>query len=73
MFNYTEVDGTRTMPALFRRNLPGTLTHLADMREFALDRRFAELLAWDSFFHLPPDDQRARSPVSKTMVCRVPR
>jgi hypothetical protein len=29
-----------------------------DMRRLALDRRFAGLLAWDSLFHLSPDDQR---------------
>ena len=50
------------MLALFRRNLPNTPTHLMDMRHLALNRRFAGLLAWDSVFHLPPDDQRATLP-----------
>lgn len=57
-FDLTGVDGTPTMLALFRRNLPGTPAHLQDMRELALGRRFEGLLAWDSFFHLSPDDQR---------------
>jgi SAM-dependent methyltransferase len=58
-FDVTGVDGTPAMLALFRRNLPGTPTHLADMRELVLGQRFAGLLAWDSLFHLSPDDQRA--------------
>ncbi|MBK1664336.1 SAM-dependent methyltransferase [Rhodospirillum rubrum] len=57
-FDVTGVDGASTMLALFGRNLPGTPAHLADMRELALGRRFAGLLAWDSFFHLSPADQR---------------
>lgn len=31
---------------------------VADMRTLSLGRRFDGLLAWDSFFHLPPEDQR---------------
>lgn len=58
-FDATGVDGSSKMLALFRRNLPGIPARLADMRQLALDKRFAGLLAWDSFFHLSPDDQRA--------------
>lgn len=58
----TGVDGTPTMLALFRRNLPDAPAHLLDMRQLALGRRFAGLLAWDSFFHLSPADQRAMFP-----------
>lgn len=57
-YDLTGIDGTPTMLALFHRNLPGTPAHLMDMRELALDRQFAGLLAWDSFFHLSPADQR---------------
>ncbi|MEJ2459401.1 MAG: class I SAM-dependent methyltransferase, partial [Novosphingobium sp.] len=42
----------------FQHNLPGIEAHLADMRKLALGRRFSGLLAWDSFFHLSPADQR---------------
>lgn len=31
---------------------------VADMRQLSLGRQFEGLLAWDSFFHLCPDDQR---------------
>lgn len=57
-FIVTGVDGSSTMLALFRKNLPETPWVLMDMRRLALDQRFAGLLAWDSFFHLSPDDQR---------------
>lgn len=55
----TGVDAAPTMLALFRRNLPGAEAVQADMRDLALRRRFAGPLACDSFFHLPPEDQRA--------------
>lgn len=29
-----------------------------DMRQLALNQQFSGLLAWDSFFHLSPGDQR---------------
>ena len=54
----TGVDAAPTMLALFRRNLPGIEAIRGDMRALALGRRFAGLLAWDSFFHLSPVDQR---------------
>ena len=56
-FDLTGVDGTPTMLSLFRRNLPDTPTHLMDMRQLALGRRFSGLLAWGSFFHLSPAQQ----------------
>lgn len=57
-FDVTGVDGAPEMLALFRRNLPGRSALLTDMRRLSLNRRYAGLLAWDSFFHLSPDDQR---------------
>lgn len=57
-FDVTGVDATPTMLAQFKRNLPGIAAHLADMRQFFLGRRFAGMLAWDSLFHLSPEDQR---------------
>jgi len=57
-FDVTGVDGAPTMLALFQRNLPGVEAHLCDMRQLALNRRYSGLLAWDSFFHLSPNDQR---------------
>lgn len=57
-FNLTGVDGTPTMLSLFQLNLPDVPVHLMDMRQLALGQRFSGLLAWDSFFHLSPADQR---------------
>src|SRR5262249_3404211 len=47
------------MIAMFEANLPGQAAILEDMRELHLSTRFDGLLAWDSFFHLDHDDQRA--------------
>lgn len=59
----TGTDSSPEMIALFRERLPRASVHLADMRNLALGRRFDGLLAWDSFFHLGYDDQRAMFPV----------
>ena len=61
-FGVTGVDAAETMLALFRQNLPDMTAYRCDMRELALGRRFAGLLAWDSFFHLSPDEQRGMFP-----------
>ena len=58
-FSVTGVDGAPEMLALFRRNLPDAPAVLTDMRALALETTFAGALAWDSFFHLSPADQRA--------------
>lgn len=57
------VDGAPAMIALFRRNVPRATAIAADMRGLDLGDRFDAILAWDSFFHLSPDDQRAMMPV----------
>jgi len=44
---------------LCRERFPGEEWRVADMRGLALGRTFDGLLAWDSFFHLAADDQRA--------------
>ena len=55
----TGVDAAPAMIALFRRNVPRAEAVLADMRGLDLGRRFDAILAWDSFFHLAPQAQRA--------------
>jgi trans-aconitate methyltransferase len=54
----TGVDVAPAMLALCRARLPQATWIEHDMRTLALGRRFAALVAWDSFFHLPQDDQR---------------
>jgi SAM-dependent methyltransferase len=54
----TGVDSSPAMISLCRERLPNQEWIVADMRRLALGRRFQGILAWDSFFHLTPDDQR---------------
>lgn len=41
-----------------RQRLPAHEFLVGDMRSLRLSRQFDGVLAWDSFFHLTPDDQR---------------
>ncbi|KRE01004.1 methyltransferase [Bosea sp. Root670] len=54
----TGVDSAPAMIALCRTRFPEGDWQVADMRRLALGRRFDGLIAWDSFFHLTPEDQR---------------
>ena len=55
----TGVDGAPAMVALFRQTLPGARALHSDMRTLDLGETFDAILAWNSFFHLSPPDQRA--------------
>lgn len=54
----TGVDSSPALISLCRRRLPDQEWITGDMRYLRLGRRFDGVLAWDSFFHLKPDDQR---------------
>jgi SAM-dependent methyltransferase len=54
----TGVDSSPTLVSLCRERLPDQERIVADMRSSRLGRRFDGVLAWDSFFHLNPNDQR---------------
>lgn len=54
----TGVDSAPTLIGLCRARFPDHGWIVADMRGLDLGRRFAGILAWDSFFHLDHDDQR---------------
>lgn len=54
----TGIDGAAAMVALFAANLPGAEVYHADMRGLDLGARFDAIIAWNSFFHLSPGDQR---------------
>lgn len=58
-FSVTGVDSSAAMLAFAREEQPTQRWVQADMRTLQLDRRFGGILAWDSFFHLHRDDQRA--------------
>ena len=55
----TGVDSSPAMMALARERLPGQQWIVADMRCLALNRLFDGILAWDSYFHLAHEAQRA--------------
>jgi 2-polyprenyl-3-methyl-5-hydroxy-6-metoxy-1,4-benzoquinol methylase len=55
----TGVDTSPALIALARERLPEQEWIIADMRHLALHRRFAGVLAWDSYFHLAHEAQRA--------------
>lgn len=54
----TGIDSSVAMISLYRARLPEHEWIVADMRSLSLGRSFDGILAWDSFFHLKPDDQR---------------
>lgn len=56
------VDASPSMIEGCRTRFPESEWRVADMRELELGRRFDGILAWDSFFHLGMDDQRAMFP-----------
>jgi cyclopropane fatty-acyl-phospholipid synthase-like methyltransferase len=53
------VDSWPEMVALARDRIPGQEWLVADMRRLALGRWFEGILAWDSYFHLAHEAQRA--------------
>ncbi|MGH6925153.1 MAG: class I SAM-dependent methyltransferase [Propylenella sp.] len=59
----TGVDAAPAMIALAQDRFPDMTWLVDDMRTLSLGRRFDAIIAWDSFFHLGPDDQRAMFPV----------
>jgi SAM-dependent methyltransferase len=57
-FRVTGVDSSPSMIALCRERFPKAAWQVADMRALALETLFDGLIAWHSFFHLRPEDQR---------------
>jgi SAM-dependent methyltransferase len=61
-----DVTGVDSSPALIdacMKQFPEQEWVVADMRALALQRTFAGIVAWDSFFHLGHDDQRRMFPL----------
>ena len=55
----TGVDSSPTLIGLCCSRFPDEMWIAGDMRDVSLSRRFGGVVAWNSFFHLTPDDQRA--------------
>ncbi len=62
-YDITGVDSSPTLISFCHSSQPNQRWLVADMRMLALGMRFAGLIAWDSFFHLSPDDQRLMFPI----------
>ena len=64
-----KVTGVDSSPAMIKRcqqRFPNETWVVADMRSLNLGRTFNGILAWDSFFHLCPDDQRKMFPIFRS-------
>jgi SAM-dependent methyltransferase len=57
-YRVTGVDAVLEMLAICRERFPQMTWLREDMRRLDLAERFDVVIAWDSFFHLPPGDQR---------------
>ena len=66
----TGVDASRPMIELFARVVPRAVALHADMRTLKLSQDFDLVVAWDSFFHLSPDDQRTTFGVFQAHTAR---
>jgi len=57
-FSVTGIDSSESMIGICTARFPKEAWLVMDMRGFLLDRQFDGIVAWDSFFHLKPDEQR---------------
>jgi SAM-dependent methyltransferase len=62
-YDVTGVDSSPTMISFCRRRHPDHRWQVSDMRTMALGMHFTGLIAWDSFFHLTPEDQTLMFPI----------
>lgn len=62
-YDVTGVDSSPALISLCTERFPSSIWTVADMRTLHLSRRFDGIVAWDSFFHLAPDDQRGMFPI----------
>jgi SAM-dependent methyltransferase len=59
----TGIDSSASLIGICKDRFRDQVWTVADMRTLSLDRRFDGILAWDSFFHLCPEDQRRMFPI----------
>lgn len=58
-FSVVGIDTSQELLELSRSRFPKARWFLQDMRNLNLSESFDGIIAWDSFFHLSPDEQRA--------------
>lgn len=61
----TGADASYRMLEIAKANFPAVDFVQADMRTLSLARKFNAIIAWNSLFHLPPEDQPAMFSVFK--------
>jgi SAM-dependent methyltransferase len=59
----TGIDAAPEMIDIAKHHFPDATWLVSDMRSLDLNATYDGLLAWDSFFHLTPEDQRRMFPV----------
>lgn len=59
----TGVDSSPEMIDMCKARFPDRDWRVGDMRTLSLRRVFGGIIAWDSFWHLCPDDQRGMFPI----------
>jgi SAM-dependent methyltransferase len=62
----TGIDSSASLIGICRNRFPEDEWVVSDMRELSLSQRFDGILAWDSFFHLRPEDQRIMFPIFRS-------
>jgi SAM-dependent methyltransferase len=62
----TGIDSSPALIGMCKSRFPDQEWIVSDMRTSFLDRRFEGILAWDSFFHLCPEDQCQMFPVFRS-------
>jgi ubiquinone/menaquinone biosynthesis C-methylase UbiE len=61
-YEVTGIDFVDEMLAMCKSRFPQMIWRSMDMRELDFRDQFSVVIAWDSFFHLSPDDQRLMLP-----------
>ena len=62
-YEVTGADSSTSLISICKGRFPDLDWFVTDMRKLSLNRRFDGILAWDSFFHLCPEDQRMMFPI----------
>ena len=66
----TGIDASPELIKIARERVAEATWIVFDMRTLKLDLKFDGILAWNSFFHLTPDDQRQMFPVFQQHAAR---
>jgi len=68
-FTVTGVDSSPNMIRMCSERFPAQTWIVKEMQGLELHAQFRGILAWDSFFHLSPEDQRLMFPIFANHAC----